>query len=341
MRAVRLVTSGQPLEFREIDVPAVGAGEVLVRTAAAGICHSDAHYRGGLVPQERLPLTPGHEVAGVVEEIGEGVSLAVGDRVCLHYLVTCGTCSYCTTGNEQFCASAQMLGKDRDGGYGEYVCVPERNAFLVPEAVPMTWAAVLMCSSSTSLHALKKARLAPGESVAVFGVGGLGMSALQLAFALGASRVFAVDLDPDRLALAEKFGAEAVHAAIGDPVAEIRRRTDGRGVDVATELIGLPLTMHQALTCLAPKGRAAVAGITTDSLAVDTYRELVATEAELIGVSDHLATEIPELLDHVQAGRLDLSHVITETVPRDADAINGVLDRLVAFGAGVRAVIEG
>jgi 2-desacetyl-2-hydroxyethyl bacteriochlorophyllide A dehydrogenase len=341
MKAIRIIQPHRPLEMREIEAPPVGAKELLVRTMAAGICHSDAHYRAGLVPAQSLPLTPGHEVAGVVAEVGAEVTdRAVGDRVCLHYLVTCGECAFCRSGHEQFCATAEMLGKDRDGGYGEFVCVPARNAFLLPDEVPFPAAAVLMCSSSTSLHALRKARLAPGETVAVFGAGGLGLSAVQLARALGAREVYAVDLDPDKLAMAEGFGALPVLAEKSDPVAEIRRRTGGRGVDVALELIGLPLTMSQALRSLAKMGRAAVAGITTESLAVDSYRELIAAEAELIGVSDHLATEIPELLEYLRSGSLDLSHVITETVPREPDAINGVLDRLDAFGSGVRAVIE-
>ena len=170
-----------------------------------------------------------------------------GDRVCLHYLVTCGQCEYCNRGHEQFCVQAQMMGKHRDGGYAEFIAVPERGVLPLPDEIPFEHGAIMMCSSSTSFHALRKARLQAGETVAVFGVGGLGMSAIQLAHGLGALEVYAVDINPDKLALAEQFGAIPVNASQVDPVAEIIRLTGGRGVDVALELIGLPLTMRQAV----------------------------------------------------------------------------------------------
>ena len=340
MKAIRLIEQQRPLELREIDVPVPEPHEVLVRTRAAGICHSDVHYRNGTAPLKRLPLTPGHEIAGIIEEVGAEVDgFAPGDRVCLHYLATCGTCAPCRGDHEMFCPTGEMLGKDRDGGYAEFVRAPARSAFPLPAEVPFEWGAAMMCSSATSLHALRKARFQSGETVAVFGVGGLGMSAIQLARALGAGRVLAVDIDPARLALAEKLGASPVNAAAGDPVAEIRHRTDGRGADVALELIGLPLTMRQAVQCLANRGRAALAGITDRNLEVAPYRELIGREAEIIGVSDHLGTEIVELTELARKRELDLSEVITGTVPLEADAINGVLDRLERFGEGVRTVI--
>ena len=340
MRTVELVAAGEPLVDGERELPEVLADEVLVRVRAAGICHSDAHYRAGVAPVARTPLALGHEVAGVVESVGADVEhFAVGDRVCLHYLVTCGTCDSCRGGNEQFCATAEMLGKDRDGGYAELVLTREASVFALPDELSFEWGAVMMCSSATSLHALRKARLAPGESVAVFGVGGLGLSAVQLARALGAARVFAIDLEPQRLALAERLGAEAVDAASGDPVEELRALTDGRGVDVALELIGLPETIAQAVRSLANRGRAAVAGITDRPAVLDTYRDLIAREAELVGVSDHLASELPELLELARAGALDLGPVVTGTVPLEAAAIDAVLDRLERFGSGARTVI--
>lgn len=340
MKAVRLTQTTHPLELQEIDVPPIAPHELLVRVKAAGICHSDAHYRAGTATAEPLPLTPGHEVAGVVEAVGSEVKdYAPGARVCLHYLVTCGECRYCVEGHEQFCTTGKMLGKDRDGGYAEYVGLPARGVFPLPDEVPFEWGAVMMCSSATSMHALRKARLSPGESVAVFGAGGLGMSAVQLARALGAEKVYAVDINWERLELAERLGAIPVDAANTDPVEQIRKRTDGRGVDVALELIGLPLTMRQSVQCLAFRGRAALAGITDQDMAVHPYSELVGTEAEIIGVSDHLGTEIVELCELARTGQLDLSEVITRTVPLEADPINATLDRLEHFGEGVRTVI--
>jgi 2-desacetyl-2-hydroxyethyl bacteriochlorophyllide A dehydrogenase len=340
MKAVRLVQLGLPLELCEVEVPALGARDVLVQVRAAGICHSDAHYRAGKSVVRPLPLTLGHEVAGVVERVGAEVNrFKAGDRVCLHYLANCGECIYCQRGNEQFCTSGAMMGKYRDGGYAEFVVMPARSVFHLPEEIPFEHGAIMMCSSATSLHALNKARLRAGESVAVFGVGGLGLSAIQLAKVMGAREVFAVDIRTPKLALAERLGAVSVNAAACDPVAEIGRLTGGRGVDVALELIGLPLTMRQAVQVLALHGRAALAGITVKTFEVAPYFELLNKEAEIVGVSDHLAQELPQLIEWARRGALDLSSVITRRVPLDAKAINAALDELEQFGEQGRIVI--
>jgi propanol-preferring alcohol dehydrogenase len=339
MKAIRLTAIGSPLDEQRIDDPTVGLLDVLIRVRAAGICHSDAHYRAGVSPV-KLPLTLGHEVAGVVERIGGEVkNFKPGDRVCVHYLVTCGECAFCRGGTEQFCPNAEMIGKDRDGGYAEFIVVPERSVFLLPDEIPFEQGAIMMCSSATSLHALKKARLAAGETVAVFGVGGLGISAIQLAKNLGASRVFAIDINPRKLELAERFEAIAINAAAGDPVEQLHEITNGRGGDVALELVGLPVTMRQAVRSLATLGRAALVGLTRESFEVAPYLELINKEAEIIGVSDHLASEIPVLLEMARTGKLDLSHGIIRPVPLEAGAINGALDGLEQFGDDVRAVI--
>jgi D-arabinose 1-dehydrogenase-like Zn-dependent alcohol dehydrogenase len=340
MKAVCLIAIGSPLEQQQIDVPAVGPCDVLIRVRAAGICHSDAHYRAGLSPVNVPPLTLGHEIAGVVETTGADVrTFKPGDRVCVHYLVTCGNCVFCLAGNEQFCPSAEMIGKHRDGGYAEFVTVPERSVFGLPDEIPLEQGAIMMCSSATSLHALKKARLRAGETIAIFGIGGLGVSAIQLARHLGAGKVFAVDINPRKLEFAERFGAIAVNASIGDPVEQLREITNGRGVDVALELVGSPVTMRQAVQSLATLGRAALVGLTKETFEVAPYRELVNKEAEIIGVSDHLASEIPGLLELARTRKLDLSHGIIRTVPLEAAAINAALDRLEEFSDDVRVVI--
>jgi 2-desacetyl-2-hydroxyethyl bacteriochlorophyllide A dehydrogenase len=339
MKSIRLTVIGSPLGEQEIEVPSVGASDVLVRIRAAGICHSDAHYRAGVSPVARLPLTLGHEVAGVVERVGSAVMrFQAGDRVCLHYLATCGTCQFCQAGNEQFCASAEMIGKHRDGGYAEFIVVPERSVFRLPDEISFEQGAVMMCSSATSLHALKKARLCPGETVAVFGVGGLGVSAIQLARHLGACQVFGVDINPRKLEIAERFGAIPVDAT-RDPVAQIQALTGGRGVDVALELVGVVATMRQAIQSLAILGRAAIVGLSQKTVEIYPYRELLNKEAEIIGVSDHLALEIPPLLELARTGGLDLSDGIIHPVPLEADSINETLDRLDRFGDEVRVVI--
>ena len=285
-------------------------------------------------------MTLGHEVAGVVEQIGVQVtSVKVGDRVCLHYNITCGDCPYCSTGNEQFCVKGLMLGHYTDGGYAEYIAVPARNAILLPDEIPFEQGATLMCASATSFHALRKSRLKAGETAAIFGVGGLGMSAIQLARAFGALDVFAVDINEDKLRLAAQYGAIPVNAHQVEPVAEIRRRTEGKGVDVALEFIGLAQTMRQTVQCLGVMGRAVIAGIGDKPLEIDTYRELLGNEAKVIGSNDHLLQELPLLVEMARRRVLDTSRVVTRTIPLDADAINQTLDALEQFGGDVRTVI--
>jgi propanol-preferring alcohol dehydrogenase len=232
-----------------------------------------------------------------------------------------------------------MLGKNRDGGYAEYISVPARNAFPLPDEIPFEHGAIMMCSSSTSFHALRKGRVAAGDSVAVFGVGGLGMSAVQLARAFGALDIYAVDIDADKLRMAEDFGAIPVDASKTDPVAEIKRLGGGRGVDVALEMIGLSLTVRQAIESLAVFGRAVMVGLTDTTTEIETYREFICREAEIIGSADHLAHELPTLIELARRGVLDLSQVVTDTVPLDAEKINASMDRIESFGSGVRTVI--
>jgi len=340
MKAIRLTAIGRPLERQEVLPRKAGAGELLVRVRAAGICHSDAHYRSGLSPMGALPITLGHEIAGVVAQVGPGVAThAVGDRVCLHYLVTCGDCAACRRGLETWCERGAMLGHHVDGGFAEAITVPARNAVHLPASIPFEHGAILMCSSATALHALRKGRLEAGERVAIFGSGGLGVSALQLARALGAREVFAVDIRAEKLALAGSLGAIAVDAARGDPVAQLMERTGGAGIDVALDFVGSPAVMRQAVRCLAPRGRAVLVALSDQKLELDPYREILGREAELIGSNDHTLAEITEVIGLVERGALDLSPAVTATVPLDAVAINGVLDALEQGGAGVRTVV--
>ena len=340
MKAVRLVEVNKPLELQEIPVPQIGRLDVLVKVRAAGICHSDAHYRNGVSPVRPLPMTLGHEVSGIVEEVGADIRhFKPGDRVCLHYLVSCGNCEYCNRGSEQFCSTASMIGKYRDGGYAEYIKIPARSVLHLPEEIPFDQGAIMMCSSATALHAIKKSRFSAGESVAVFGVGGLGMSAVQLVGALGARQVFAVDIQPEKLRLAEKFGAIPINAKQVNPAETIREMTAGKGVDVALELIGIPLTMQQAIASLGVFGRVAMVGLNKETIQVDPYKELIMREAELIGVADHLAQELPLLIELVRSQKLDLSRVISDTIPLDAGMINQVFDELENYAIQGRTVI--
>lgn len=341
MEAVQIVEIGKPLQRRELRVPEPGPGEIRVKVQAAGICHSDAHYRDGTGHVAFLPMTPGHEIAGVVDQLGAGVDgVRVGERVALHYLLTCGRCDCCSRGLEQFCTSVRMLGKDAPGGYAEYVVAAARNAIPVAEGVSLAEAAIMMCSSATAFHALHQARLQAGESVVVFGAGGLGLSAVQLARACGAGAVFAVDIDPAKLQAAASYGAIPIDPAKGAPETQLRDATQGRGVDVALEFAGLPVTQRQAVAALAVHGRVALAGISRVPFAVDSYVHVINREACIVGVSDHLRSELVTLMEFTRRGLLDLKSVIADRLPLDAASINDRLDALSAFHGRSRSVIE-
>src|SRR4029450_13917890 len=230
-------------------------------------CHSDAHYRDGISSIGLLPVTLGHEIAGRIEKVGADIKhVRPGDRVCVHYLVHCGTCEFCVRGLEQFCRTGQMIGKHRDGGYAEFINVPGRNAFVLPDQIPIEIGAIMMCSSATALHALNKARFKPGESIAIFGFGGLGFSALQLARAFDCGQVYVIEINATKLVSIEKRGAVEMDANSADPVEQIKEATAGTGVAVALELIGSARTMRQAVLCLRPLGRAALVGLTAESI---------------------------------------------------------------------------
>jgi D-arabinose 1-dehydrogenase-like Zn-dependent alcohol dehydrogenase len=340
MKAVQLVQVGKPLRDAEVPIPEIGASDVLIRVAAAGICHSDAHYRAGISEFDRLPLTLGHEVAGTVEKIGKAVSnVAPGDRVCVHYLVQCGSCEFCVRGLEQFCIKGQMIGRHRDGGYAEFIKIPSNSAFVLPNEISFEVGAVMMCSSATALHALNKARLKPGESVAIFGFGGLGFSALQLARAFECEDVYVVEINPVKLASAASLGAIAIDANAADPVEQIKEATAGTGVDVALELIGSAKTMRQAVLCLGPLGRAALVGLTAESMSIHPYTELINKEVEIIGVSDHLATELPPLIEFARSGKLRFPPETLRVVDLKAAQINAALYALQDSIDHVRTVI--
>lgn len=340
MKAIRMVEPGKPLELQHIPIPSAGEEDVLVRVRAAGICHSDAHYRAGRSSMGTMPITLGHEVAGEVEWVGSKVTnVAAGDRVCLHYNLSCGECYYCKRGNEQFCTTVKMIGHHIDGGYAEYIALPARNAILLPEEISFEEGATLMCASATALHALRRGRVREGETVAVFGIGGLGMSAIQLARALGAGEIYAVDIKQDKLELASEYGATPIDASRMDAVEAIREMTKGKGVDVALEMIGLPVTMKQTIGSLGALGRAVIVGLSQTPLEVHPYYTLIGYEVEIIGSNDHLLQELPMLIDLARRKVLDTSRVVSQRIPLDAARVNQRLDDLELYTDDVRAVI--
>jgi D-arabinose 1-dehydrogenase-like Zn-dependent alcohol dehydrogenase len=341
MRAVRLTQVGKPLEEAEIDLPEIGASDVLVRVAACGICHSDEHYRAGISRIDRLPVTLGHEIAGSIEKVGADIKhVTPGDRVCVHYLAHCGTCEFCVRGLEQFCPTVEMIGKHRDGGYAEFIKVPGRNAFALPDEISFEIGAIMMCSSATALHALNKARLKPGESIAIFGFGGLGFSALQLARAFDCDQIYVVEINPAKLALIQELGAVGIDANKGNPVEQIMDATNGKGADVSLELIGSAKTMRQAVQCLSALGRAALVGLTAESMSIFPYTELIKKEIEIIGVSDHLASELPTLIEFARSGELRFPPGALRFVDLDAEQINASLDAFQNSTDHIRTVIR-
>jgi D-arabinose 1-dehydrogenase-like Zn-dependent alcohol dehydrogenase len=257
----------------------------------------------------------------------------------VHYLVSCGCCDFCRRGHEQFCASGQMIGKHRDGGYAEFIKVPGRNVFVLPDEIPFEHGAIMMCSSATALHALNKARLKCDDSVAIFGFGGLGFSALQLASAFGCREVYVVDINPAKLDSIAAFGGIAINATAGDPVQQIRKATDGKGVDVSVELVGSAITMGQAVRCLGVFGRAALVGLTAESMSLLPYTEVINKEVEIIGVSDHLSTELPLLIQFARNGKLCFPEGTLRSVDLDAAQINAALDEIERSSDHIRTVI--
>ena len=340
MKAIRFVGADQPLQMQEIPIPEIGRSGILVRVKAAGICHSDVHYRAGISPVKPVPLTLGHEVAGIVEKIGSHVTnVRVGDRVCLHYNIACGNCYHCQTGNDQFCEKVLMIGHYANGGYAEYIAVPARNAVHLPDEIPFEQGATLMCASATAFHSLRKSRVKPGETVAVFGAGGLGQSAIQLARAFGAITVYAIDINEEKLNLATHYGAIPINAQRVDVVEEIKKLTKGKGVDVAIEMIGLPQTMKQAVQSAGVMARVVIVGLSNKPLEINTYNDLIGRELELIGSNDHHLHELPLLVEMARKKILDTSRIVTRAVPLEANAVNATLDALEKFSGGVRTVI--
>lgn len=339
MRAVRMLAPN--VSLAGVDLPDVfpGPHEVKIDIRACGICHSDAHYRSGFgnVP---LPRTLGHEIAGVVSAVGEAVTTAsVGDRVAVHYLRTCGECRPCREAGEQFCTQGEMIGKHCDGGYAESIVVPAANAVPIPDNVPFDAAAVMMCSTATAYHALRLAGMRPGARVAILGFGGLGVSAHLLGVALGADRIAAVDIVPEKLDAAARMGARPVHGASATLASELLQAADGYGFDIALDFTGRPDVSRAALQALAPRGRLVIVALSEAPLDFNPYRDLLAKERAILGCSDHLREELSELLALASSGRLDIPRVISRRVPLDAAAINPILDELERGTGTLRNVI--
>jgi 2-desacetyl-2-hydroxyethyl bacteriochlorophyllide A dehydrogenase len=315
MWASRFHGPGAPLALERVRRPAPGPGEVLVEVHAAGLCGSDVHIAiEGTTPTARVPITLGHESAGMVAALGDGVEgWAPGARVVVSPLIACGTCPRCRVGRFSICERRTLVGIHVDGGLAEYLAVPADTLVALPDAVSFEVGAIITDAVATPYHALQdRAVLRAGESVAVVGVGGLGQHAVQLARLMGASTIVAVDVRPAALDRALAAGAtHAVDGAAPDVPARVRAAAGGAGVDVAAEFVGLARTVETAVACTRPGGRVVVAGIAAEPFVLPTPSAFVRDEIALLGSYGFTKASIEQLVDLAAAGRLDLEASVT------------------------------
>ena len=338
MKAAVYHGPGRPLALEERRVPRPGPGEILVRVAACGVCHTDLHYLDhGVKTFQAPPLILGHEASGTVEENGPGAAaFKPGDRVLLPAVLTCGHCRSCRLGRENICESMRMFGNHMDGAYAEFVVAPEKDAFLLPAEIPLEEGSIIADALSTPFHAVtRRAEVRPGDQVAVFGCGGVGMNVVQVAAAAG-GRVIAVDLSEEKLELARKLGAAAtLHPpSAGDAPKAIRKLTDG-GADVALEAIGLPATIRQAFDSLRNGGRLVVVGFSGEEVPLSAGR-IMFREISVLGSLGCRPVDYPPLIRLVRDGRLKVKELVTHRFP--LARINDAFDRL-RRGEALRSII--
>ena len=317
MKAARLHRIGGDLRLDRIPVPKFRPNEILVEIRASGICHSDVNYRNGVAPVAKLPITLGHEIAGVVAAKGARVgNLRVGERMLVHYVASCGRCGYCRSNRENYCESYRMIGKDLDGGFAQYAVAPAACAVKLPASIPFEQGAIMGCAVPTAYHALRRGRAGPKDTVVVIGVGGLGMHAVQLAKKIfHAQRIIAVDRFDWKLKRAKVARAHyTVNTVSSDPVNMIKRLTTGKFADLVLDFVGSVRTIQMGIDCLGKGGRLVIVGIGAKAMTVSPYRTIIGKEIEIIGVDDHLKTELNQLVSLVRSRRLDLSKSITHRV---------------------------
>ncbi|HVM28448.1 MAG TPA: alcohol dehydrogenase catalytic domain-containing protein [Mycobacteriales bacterium] len=336
MRAVRFHGQGRPVRVEQVPRPQPAAGEVLIDVRAAGVCGTELHFLDGLLTPARTPITLGHEVAGVVAGLGPDVAdVAVGDRVAVHYLHACGRCRWCATGDDHLCdAPLGFLAFVSDGGFAEQLVVPVRSVVPVPEGLELVDAAPLCCSATTALHATRVADVRPGQVAVVYGVGGVGLAAVQVLRQAGA-RVLAVARSEVRREAARELGAEPVDG--NDPAAvaeQVRELTDGAGADVVLELVGTADTGAAALASLGKRGALVYVGYSFDQVPISPLSLVVPEQRILTSVGNRRA-ELVEVLELAAQGRLR-THVTTAPLDDAAE----VLEDLRAGRVVGRAVLQ-
>jgi len=352
----------KPVVVEEVTVESPRRGEVMVKIGACGVCHSDLSATNGTIPMPP-PTVLGHEAAGTIAEVGEGVTgLAVGDTVVISWVAICGKCRYCVMGRPALCDNAQRAAltlpdgtrrlKDKDGKelnhfagvavMAEYATLPVENIIKIDPTIPIDKAALVGCAVMTGVGAaINTAKVAPGSTVAVFGAGGIGLNVIQGAALAGAAMIIAVDMADKKLEMAQQFGATHIvnPATDGDAVQRINALTGG-GVDYAFEAIGLPATIQQAYACVRKGGMAVVVGVSKmmDQVQLGAFM-MPFSEKILTGSmygSARPSIDFPRLLDLYKSHRLKLDELVTATYK--IEDINRAFDDMQK-GVNARGVI--
>ena len=316
-----LLTAPTQLELVDFPNPAPAADEVLVRVRACGICGSDIHGWDGSTGRRRPPLIMGHEASGEIAAAGPEVKRwKVGDRVTFDSTISCGQCQYCRTGQVNLCDNRRVVGVApveyrQHGAFAEYVALPARILYALPDQLTYEQAAMIE-PVSIAIHAVGRVKIAPTDTVVVVGSGMIGLFVIQALRWAGAARVIAVDLEDKRLALALELGAtDAINSGQGDPVAEIHRLTNGRGADLAFEVVGISPTLNLALASLRRGGSAVLVG----NLAAKTefpLQAVVTRELTVYGTCSS-AGEYPLCLDLIAKGAIRVEPMISAVAPLD------------------------
>jgi len=313
MRAVVVSEYGVLPEVREVAEPTAADGAVVLKVEATGLCRSDWHGWMGHDSDIVLPHVPGHELAGTIAAVGRGVSgWHVGDRVTTPFICACGECEQCRAGDQQVCPNQLQPGFNYWGSFAEYVAIPYAQVNLVrlPDDMDFATAAGLGCRFATSFRAIHQVgRVTSGERVAVFGCGGVGLSAVMIAAALGAE-VVAIDTNPDALKLAREYGAAEALQASDQTAAQIQAFG---GAHVTLDALGSNAVVQQALQSLRPRGRHVQVGLLPSGVQLDVSR-IISQELHWLGSHGMPARAYPEMLDLVAKGNLKPADLITRTI---------------------------
>jgi propanol-preferring alcohol dehydrogenase len=321
MTAARFYEVNEPLQLEEVPVPEIQEDEVLVQVKAAGLCGSDVHIVfEGVTPTGFKPITLGHEPCGVVAATGARVEdWGEGDRVAVTPLLFCGSCRNCITGKTNVCLKRKLVGIHENGALAEYLAAPAKNLVRLPESVPFTVGAIITDAVATPFQAIsERAALRAGETVAIFGAGGLGLHAAQIARLLGAQKIIVVDPREGQRERSREMGADqTINPQETPPVEAILEATGGLGVDVAAEFVGLQETISQCVESVVRGGRVVVAGLGPDPINIVPPTVFVRDGISLLGSYGFTKRDIEQLVDLTATGRLDLESSITHTFPLD------------------------